>query len=324
MWIDGHSHHLLSLTGRDNPAREALSAQDLVDGPRNGGLSAIGLTIGGDRAYATPGTLGPWAGTLDSLDRVLSCIRGHGRLIRPLLSATDLAGSADSALFLMLHVEGLLPLFDAPFDDPRIGLRLLHALGVRSVQPIGSPQTPFLDESGRVSQAGSGILEEIEQLGMVLDLSHLTGDNDALMDIAQRSAGPVVISHAVLRRVHGSATGITEDAACAIAETGGIIGLPLGSNHLAGSARQANIDDFLEHVDALSSVVGIDHVGIGTDWVDPARLGLPDGIFMEGFTGYGTFGILEEGLRAHGYSDTETQTILGGNWLRVWRASLRA
>ena len=320
MRVDGHSHLLLGLTGRDETDRASIELLPSLAGLREGG-AALGLVVGGDRAYSLPASMGPWPGTLDMLDRLFEALRRDPLSIGIAHEPRDL-GNAANSIVLILHLEGLELLFDSPFEDPRIALRLLYELGVRSVQPIGVSGNHFWEDDLCLTHEAEQILEEVNRLGMVLDLSHMIGSEPAFVEITRTFPGTIVVSHGVLAGVREDSPGLSEQAARAIASSGGLIGIPLSSHHLTGTKEQASVSDFLLHADALVQTIGIDHVGIGTDWLDPARLALPETLFMKGFSDYGDFGILEDGLKAHGYSKAACNAILGENWLRVWGSSL--
>ncbi|MBU1049075.1 dipeptidase [Candidatus Bipolaricaulota bacterium] len=320
--IDGHSHLLLGLTGRDVAGREAIDPQDYVSLLKPGGIRMLGLVVGGDRAYALPSSLGPWEGTLDMLDRFLTGVESVPAGMVVIRNALDLQQLSDERIGVVLHIEGALPLFDTPLNDPTIALRMLYRLGIRSLQLIALPDSPALDEQQRLTPIGREILNEATRLGMVLDLSHLTGKEPAFYQAIECTSSPVVLSHHVLAEDASDDSGVSAEAALAIAATGGVIGLHAGSRALAANQSQATIDTWLSQICRLVKLVGIDHVAIGSDWVDADKLGLPAGLFVEGIEAIEDFPVMVRALQDGGFSPSEQEAITDGNWTRVWTEAL--
>ncbi len=179
--------------------------------------------------------------------------------------------------------------------------------GVRSIQlvhyhvnQIGDIQTAE-PKHGGLSAFGREAVTEMNRLGMILDLAHATFET--ARDAAELSTKPIMLSHSYI--AEGEAQHprlISMDHARLIAQTGGLIGAwPTGIGNLDFPA-------FIKHLLRLVDVVGIDHVGLGTDM---------DGNYMPVFTNYRQMPYLPLALRRHGMNEEDIGKVLGRNFLRV-------
>lgn len=225
-------------------------------------------------------------------------------------------------------------------------LTLFHALGIRIAQPtynnqnlLGSGCTERVDSG--LSYFGVDVIHRMNELGIAVDLSHSGPATTA--DAISVSRRPVICSHVGVRALTDNPRNKTDDQLRAVAATGGYIGICTLPLFLAPRGR-ARLEDFLNHLEHAIEVVGVDHVGIGTDWLgsdvppglqaildkatDSAGLGLrgdPEFAYsmsmkVEGAEGWSDWPNLTRGMVARGYSDSDIQKILGGNFLRVMDA----
>jgi membrane dipeptidase len=177
------------------------------------------------------------------------------------------------------------------------GVRVLQLVHYR-VNELGDIQTEP-PRHGGLTPFGAAVVREAERLGMIVDLAHATFQTSrGAIDVATR---PVILSHTILGDAHRRC--ITAEHARMVAETGGVIG--------AWPSMLA-VRDFAEFVEAilrLVDVVGVDHVGIGTDM---------DGVRNPVYTGYRDFRVIPEALLAAGLAPPEVGKIIGGNFVRVF------
>jgi membrane dipeptidase len=184
--------------------------------------------------------------------------------------------------------------------------------GVRSIQlthyrvnELGDIQTEPPVHGG-LTPFGLDVIREMNRLGMVVDVAHLT--LAGVRQAVEVSRKPLLLSHTVLQT--GFARSISAEHARLIARTGGVIGIfPVNSGGYHG------FSGYVEHIVRMVKVVGVDHVGIGTDM---------DGISPPSFvawTDYSEWPSLAAALLAQGYSREDVAKLLGGNFLRVYRAS---
>lgn len=185
-------------------------------------------------------------------------------------------------------------------------LERLHADGVRSVQLVHYAPNELGDlqteppRFGGLSAVGREVVREMGRLGMVVDVAHAS--LDTVRDVVEATDAPLLLSHTLLRN-EGPARGlarrlVTPDHARLVAGTGGVIGAwPAG-----GINR--TLQDFVDATLRLVDVVGVDHVGIGSD-MD----GGPNPVFDR----YGQLATWAEGLRTGGLSEPEVEKVTGGN-----------
>jgi membrane dipeptidase len=230
---------------------------------------------------------------------------------------------------LVLHFEGLRPLLEA--SGPRgaiAALRAYHELGLRSLQLTWNGANDLADGVGVPSPRGlpgtaAPLVRELERLGTVVDVAHLA--ERAFWDLLGFTGGPVVCSHANARTLCDHPRNLTDEQLAAIAATGGYIGVCFVGDFI--SEESPTVDDLLDHVDHIAALVGIDHVAVGPDYVAFAPdLMLGEGreahLGPEGLQRVETLPTFTAGLLSRGYSDDDAARILGGNALRVLRATL--
>ncbi len=146
----------------------------------------------------------------------------------------------------------------------------LHALGLRVAQLTYNRRNFLGDgclepEDGGLSSLGRDVVGLMNELGIAIDLSHV-GQRTSV-EAAEASRKPVLATHANARSVTPALRNKSDDAIRAIASTGGVIGVSnYGPMCWDGDpSRHPSLDDFARHLDYVVDLVGIDHVGLGTD-----------------------------------------------------------
>ena len=233
-----------------------------------------------------------------------------------------------------------------PIGNSLNNLRAFYEMGVRVVQltynkanHIGSGCTE--SAGGGLTDFGKQVVLEMNRLGMLVDLSHcneLTGRQ--AIEISEK---PVVFSHGNAKSVTDNPRNKSDEIIKMVAQTGGVIGLTPWSPLCwdKNEIKQPGLDTYLDHVEHVINLVGIDHVGFGSD-VPIIETGSTEGaetqatLYPEVVSGYyGTVGTnrevshakgfkgakeidnVIERLQQKGYNDTDVNKFLGGNFLRV-------
>ncbi len=159
-----------------------------------------------------------------------------------------------------------------------------------------------------VSRFGEQVIAEMNRLGLMVDLSHAA--ERSFYDALDISTQPIVCSHSNCRALCDVPRNLTDDQLRALADKGGVAQITLYDGFLAADGG-ATIADAMEHLEHAIDVMGIDHVGLGTDFDgDGGVPGLADSSELINFT--------RELLRRR-YSEDDIAKIWGGNWLRVMR-----
>ncbi|MBT8064605.1 MAG: dipeptidase [Gammaproteobacteria bacterium] len=207
---------------------------------------------------------------------------------------------------------------------------------------------------GGLSPFGRALITEMNRLGILIDISHVT--DAAFHQVLELSRVPVIASHSSARRfTPGWERNMSDEMIRALAARGGVIQINFGSSFLIQEARAwydsmssarkaylaengydehgeeatrfrdawreehpfpyAGMDDVVAHFRHVIALVGVEHVGIGSDF-DGVGDSLPLG--MKDVSDYPN---LVEALLRDGLSESEIQAILGGNLMRVWRAA---
>ena len=157
-----------------------------------------------------------------------------------------------------------------------------------------------------VSDFGRQVIREMNRVGMMVDLSH--GGEDSFWNALEISATPIVCSHSSCRALCDHPRNLTDHQMKALAEAGGVCQITLYPGFLREDGK-ATIEDAILHLQHAIEIMGIDHVGIGTDFDgDGGVPGLADASELINFT--------RRLLRLH-YSTEDIRKIWGGNFLRV-------
>lgn len=235
------------------------------------------------------------------------------------------------------------------------GVELVARAGLRVVQLTYNERNFAADgclepNDAGLSHWGRVMIKELSRNGIVLDLSHC-GVRSSLEAMAA-STDPVIISHAGVHSLSPGPRSLTDDQMKALRDTGGVFGVTTyGPFNWRGGDERPSIDNFFEAVDYAVSLIGIDHVGIGTDhvaepgeypaWVRDQSAEMYGPYNQEnrergrrfaqvnasaapeeqlvGFRGIEDFPHITDGLLQRGYKDEDVQKILGLNLLRVFR-----
>ena len=159
---------------------------------------------------------------------------------------------------------------------------------------------------GGVSPFGAEVIGEMNRLGVMVDLSH--AGEKSFYDALDISQTPIVCSHSSCRALCDHPRNLTDDQMRCLAAKGGVMQVTLYHGFLV-SDGEATILDAMCHLEHAISIMGIDHVGLGTDFDgDGGILGLRDSSELLQFT---------RQLLSRRYSEDDIQKIWGGNFLRV-------
>lgn len=162
-------------------------------------------------------------------------------------------------------------------------------------------------EWGGLSPFGRDVVKEMNRLGIVVDLSHAA--ESTFYDVLKQSAVPVIASHSSARALCDHPRNLTDDQLKAIAGKDGVVQVCLYSGFVNEEAEKASLSDVIRHIDHIVRLVGVDHVGIGSDFDG-------DGEVIGCRSANELINITVRLLDA-GYSEKDIQKIWGGNLLRV-------
>jgi len=171
----------------------------------------------------------------------------------------------------------------APIANDIFLIENFFSRGLRLMQLTYNNQTAvgggcFEKHDSGVSRFGYAVIEEMNRLGMVVDLSH--AGKQTCLDALQASNKPVAISHANPLFFHNSIRNIDNEVLKKLAQKDGFIGLSLYPLHLRNYG-ECKIEDFCQMIIKLTEMIGVDHVGIGSDlcsnWDDDVVMWMRNG-----------------------------------------------
>lgn len=238
----------------------------------------------------------------------------------------------------------------APIEGDLDKLRHFYDRGIRYITLTHSKANHISDSSydqerpnQGLSDFGKQLITEMNNMGVMIDVSHIS--DQAFDQVMQLTQVPVIASHSSLRHfTPGMERNMSDDMLRALKTNGGVIGINFGSSFLTREAYQwgqtrnewigeaenvaekraeyrklnpypfATITNVLDHIDHAVKLVGIDYVGIGSDY-DGVGDSLPTRL-----KDASTFPFLIQGLMDRGYSESDIKKILSENMLRVWQA----
>ncbi|HVY61724.1 MAG TPA: dipeptidase [Planctomycetota bacterium] len=200
-------------------------------------------------------------------------------------------------------------------------LRTYHRLGVRAMGLVWNGRNAIADGCGeeaagsKLTSFGRQVLDEMNRLGMLVDVSHLSVAG--FWDVAERQAAarrPFIASHSNARALCDHRRNLDDEQIRAVARSGGVIGVNFYPSFIRAGGEGASIDDVVAHALALAEKAGgIEHVGIGADF---------DGISYgpRGLEDPSRYPALAAALAARGLSDADLEKVFFGNFLRVFRS----
>ncbi len=196
-------------------------------------------------------------------------------------------------------------------------LHIYHRLGVRAMTLTWNHRNALADGAsenatgGGLTKFGKEVVREMERLGMIVDVSHLS--DAGFWDVEKLAKKPFIASHSNARAICPVQRNLTDDQLRAIAAKGGVVGLNFYPKFLS-QRSDAGIEDILHHVVHMLDVMGEDHIGFGSDW---------DGIDNTpcDLIHVGEMGALLERLD-YEFGETVMEKIMEKNFLRVLRECL--
>lgn len=241
----------------------------------------------------------------------------------------------------------------APIEGRLENLRFFYKRGVRYISLTHGKDNHICDSStdprktwGGLSPFGKKVINEMNRLGMMIDVSHVS--DQTFYQVMKLSKAPVIASHSSCRKFTPKfARNMTDDMIKTLAKNGGVIQINFGAmflNQSSGDAYvkmtqirsnlnlspqrreaaakayikkhplKADISEVVKHIDHVVKIAGIDHVGLGSDF-DGVGDALPTGLKDVSFYPNLIYHLLKKG-----YSAKDIEKICSGNVLRVWKA----
>ena len=252
---------------------------------------------------------------------MLEAIHGMGQDGAVIASGADAIEAA--------HRAGMVAIVPAVENATALGgdpglLDRFKALGVRYITLTHNGHNNLADaaiplrglgdvdaEHGGLSPLGRQVIARMNVLGMLVDVSHAA--KSTMMQAAQLSRTPVLATHSCARALCDHPRNLDDEQLDMLREVGGVIQITMVSAFLKRGAKpdQIGVAAIADHVDYVVRRIGIDHVGIGTDF--------DGGGGVAGFMNESEAPVLTEELSRRGYDEGAMAKIWGGNFLRLLR-----
>jgi membrane dipeptidase len=287
--------------------------------------------------------------TMEQIDLVYRMIARYPDAFEMAYSADDIERIARSGkIASLIGIEG-----GHAIENSLGSLRMFHRLGARYMTLTHSDNLDWADSAtdepklGGLSRFGEEVVREMNRLGMLVDISHISADT--MRHVLRVAEAPVIASHSSAFAIAPHPRNVPDDVLRLVAKNGGVIMVNFFSGFVDPDAArllkensevyrelreksrtdaefQKALDDWrkahklprgtigqvLDHIDHIAKVAGVDHVGIGSDFdgITSSPVGLED---------VSSYPRITQGLLDRGYSDADVRKILGGNVLRALR-----
>ncbi|HAQ41203.1 MAG TPA: peptidase M19 [Clostridiales bacterium] len=170
------------------------------------------------------------------------------------------------------------------------------------------------DDVNGVTDLGRKAIEKIEELGILLDVSHL--NEKSFWDVVQIASGPIIASHSNARRFANVKRNLDDQQLMAVAKSGGLVCVNACSAFVNDDEDKHEIDNLIDHINYMKDVIGVEHIGFGFDFCDflPASyVGLPDprtnSITVNGLSTEGDISNLINRMKERRYTQKEIELI---------------
>jgi membrane dipeptidase len=291
------------------------------------------------------------AGDLSEFSQILQFCDQHRARVAPARSVREIrklhAEGRLSLIFGWQSANVLLP--PSEMEAPVIGqLRGYRELGLGICGIAYNVPNRFggggMKPDTGLTDAGRKLVQEIHRQRIVLDVGGHTGERTSFDALAMSSGVPVICSHTNVKALNDNYRCMSDRLIEAIARTGGVIGVTAFNDFHVRTAKDASVprspqvglDRHLDQYDYLKKLVGVDHIGLGPDFIEgrnrPGRLSpetrevmVPEAysqqlpwLYVKGFENIGELPNVTQGLRDRGWTAPELRKLLGENWLRVY------
>ncbi|MFG2595964.1 dipeptidase [Streptomyces sp. NPDC048462] len=322
---DAHNDLLMAVAARPPRRWGSFFRERWLPQLREGGIDIQVLPVFIDDQYRPEGALRQTLRMIECAHSLAEDNAGDAALC---LNGADIdAALAQGKIALVLALES------APGIDASIELfATLFRLGVRIASIAHWGRTPLADGSredatrSRLPAPGIEALREMERLGMLFDISHLSASG--VTHVLELATRPLIATHSCARALRDHHRNLTDDQIRGVAATGGVVCVNFVPDFLTDDQEKVSADRIVDHIEHIVSIAGIDHVGLGADFVrevmtdvtPPCCESLDDEDPMFDFPGLeGPAGmpLVTEALLRRGLAEDDIVKVLGGNTQRL-------
>lgn len=299
--IDAHQDTIVSVldSGKDISLENDVYESDIPK-MRKGNLDVAFFALYVREQYKNKGK---------KLKQLLDCfkdtLKNNSRDLVQVKSLKDL-DKLDGRIGVVLSVEG------ASGIGNHVCLDDLYMAGLKCLSLTHNPANQYAtgiagNPKRGITKKGKYLVERMNRLGILVDVSHL--NEKSFWDVMKCAKRPVVASHSNVFNMHPHRRNLKDDQIKAIAERGGVIGINFWRDAVGYQQKATNL---VYHVDYLVKLVGIDHVGLGTDF------GVLQGYVTKDLENISKLKNFTKALVDKDYKSSEIRKILGLNYVRVF------
>jgi membrane dipeptidase len=311
--------------------RRNIIASDFLPEFEAGDMGVIGVALYVEDEYLGERALRV---ALDQVALLMAELESTPQLVLCRTFAEIEQARREGRIALLLTMEGAEPLG----DDLHL-LHIFHELGLRAIsltharvnaaaaggifKASGSPATGL-------TSFGRELVQECERLGIIIDLAHI--NPAGFEEICALTTRPLIVSHSNARRYYDMERNMSDEQIRMIGARGGVIGI--NAILVSPKKERATLDRYVDHIEHVANLIGIDGVAIGFDFCEFLWRQLPDAErealqaklttpnFLPDLGNHSHARNLTRKLIERGFSDEQIEKILRGNWLRMLRQLL--
>ncbi|MFG1615557.1 dipeptidase [Nonomuraea wenchangensis] len=325
---DTHNDLLMAVSARPPHVWSSFFRERWLPQLTAGGVDLQVLPVFIDDQYRPEGALRQ---TLRMIECAHVIAEGNADRVALCRDAREIDAALESGRIALVLALESMPGLDASVEL----IPTMHRLGVRVASIAHFGRTPLADGSAEdatgsgLTSHGVAVLAEMERLGVIFDVSHLGASGVAhVLELATR---PVIATHSSARALRDHHRNLTDEQLRGVAATGGVVCVNFFAPFLAEQPAGYTLDRLLDHIEHIAGVAGLDHVGLGPDFVKEVYddllppfcegendRGVDPKATVPGLAGPEGLPLVTEGLLARGLPEKDVEKIIGGNVHRLF------
>ncbi len=328
--VDIHFDLMMLVEEQRRKGRKNVIKEDYIPGFREGNFRLVVSSLYIDDIFLPEMALRK---CLDQISGLYQEIKESGEELRLCKTYSDIEELQKSnQIGIMLAFEGVEPLY----NDLNL-LDIFYELGVRIMGINWSRRNYAADGSffaarregkkGGLTPFGVDLVERAEELGMIIDVSHL--NDEGFDDVVHFTQKPFIATHSNSRSLVPSMRNLTDEQIKTVGKRGGLIGINSANKFISNEDETSNIAAFVDHILKIKDLIGIDHVALGFDFCD---FGMTDDFkkqmtvkgrsFFNVVRGHGDLKNVEKEMLKRGLDDEEIEKVFSGNFINLIRNHL--
>lgn len=268
-----------------------------------------------------PFTAYPEARAKDIIKNMAMEVNNNKDIIRLIRNSNDIeVALKEDKMPIMLGIEGL-----SFMEESADYLDVLYLRGARHAMLTWNEENIYStgargNENRGLTEKGIRIVERMEKLGMIIDVSHT--NKKTFWDIIDHTTGPIIASHSNARALCDVVRNLTDKQCQAIADRNGVIGMNSYDEFVSKDTDKRDLDGLIDHIDYLVKLIGIDHICFGFDFMDYLDTPPGEDESVKGLEDVSQTQNLIIAMRKRGYTEENIAKIAYKNIFRVMKEVL--